>query len=210
MNPLAVSDRRDAPGLSDQLVPSITAMIDDLVIGFEDAVREPIIPQELPDVFDRIEFWAFGWQRDDADILGYGERGGHVPPGLIHEQYGMGARRHCTGDLGEMQVHRVGIAQWQDKRCALAQCRTDRSKDVGRYGALIIRRRRARPALRPPARDLVFLTYARLVLEPDFYRSALRKAGANFFQFPCKAPFLNASSASLSCAWWRGRAVSLT
>jgi hypothetical protein len=196
-----VSDGHDARWLVDQLVPSITAMIDNLVVGFEDAVGEPIIPHELPDVFDGIEFWAFCWQRDDADVLGYDARGGHMPPGLIHEQYGMGTRCHGSSDFSKVQVHRVGIAERQDKPCALAQCGADRSEDVGRYGALIIRCRWARPTLRPPARDLVFLTYARLVLEPDFYRSALREACANFFQFGCKAPFLNASNASVSCAW---------
>ena len=41
---------------ADQLVPSITAMIDDLIVGFEDVVGEPIIPHELPDVFYGIEF----------------------------------------------------------------------------------------------------------------------------------------------------------
>lgn len=198
MCPLAVSDGHDAPGLVDQLVPGITTMIDDLVVGFEDAVGEPIIPHELPDIFDWIELWTFGWQRDDADIPGYDERGGHMPPGLIHEQHGMGARRHGSSDFGKMQVHRVGIAERQDKPCAFAQCRADRSKDVGRCGSLIMRCRWACSALRPPARDLVFLTYARLVLEPDFCRSALREACAHFFQFGCKAPFLNASSASVS------------
>ncbi len=200
MSPLAVSDGHYALGLADQLVPCITAMIQDLIVGVEDPVGEPVIPHELPDVFDRIEFWTFGWQRDDADILGYAERVGHMPPGLIHEHYGMGARRDSSSDFGQMQVHRVGIAQRQDKPCTLAQCRTDRSKDVGRYGALIMRRRWACPALGPPARDLVFLTYARLILEPDFYRSALREACANLCQFGCKAPFLNASSACVSCA----------
>ena len=106
-------------------------MIDDLVVGFEDAVGEPVIPHELPDIFDWIELWTFGWQRDDADILGYDERGGHVPPGLIHEEYGVGTQRDGSSDFGKMQVHRVGIAERQDKPCTLAQCRTDRSKDVG-------------------------------------------------------------------------------
>jgi len=139
MCPLAVSDGHDALWRADQLVPGITAMIDDLVIGFEDAVGEPIVPHELPDVFDRVELWAFGWQRDDADIVRYDERGGHMPPGLIHEQYGMGARCHGSSNFGKMQVHRVGIAERQDKPCTLAQCRADRSKYVGRYGALIMR-----------------------------------------------------------------------
>ncbi len=123
-----MSDGHDAPGLADQLVPGITAMIDDLVVGFEDAVGEPVISHELPDIFDWIEFWTFGWQRDDADILGYDERGGHVPPGLIHEQYGMGTQRDGSSDFGKMQVHPlpgrrshsdlprgVGIAERQDK-----------------------------------------------------------------------------------------------
>jgi len=52
-----------------------------------------------------IEFWAFGWQRDDADIPGYDECSGHMPPGLIHEHDGMGAKRHGSGDFSKMQVH---------------------------------------------------------------------------------------------------------
>jgi hypothetical protein len=52
-----------------------------------------------------IEFWAFGWQWNDADVLGYDERGGHMPPGLIHEQDGMGIQRDGSGDFSKMQVH---------------------------------------------------------------------------------------------------------
>lgn len=107
---MAASDGGDAVGLGDQFVPSVTAMIEDLIIGFEDAVGEPIIAHELPDVFDRVEFGTFGWQREDADIVRYDERAGHVPPGLIHEHDGMGTRRHGSGDFGKMQGHRIGIA----------------------------------------------------------------------------------------------------
>ena len=106
-------------------------MIDDLVVGFEDAVREPIIPHELPDVFDGIEFRAFGWQRKDGDIRGYDERGGHMPPGLIHDHHSMGAKCHGSGDFDKMQVHRLGIAERQDKPCALAKGRADCPEDVG-------------------------------------------------------------------------------
>ena len=131
MRPFAHPDGFDACGLADQLVPSITAMIDNLVVGFEDVVGEPIIPHELPDVFDGIEFRAFGWQRNDADIRGYDKRGGHMPPGLIHEHDGMATKRHSSSDFSKMQVHRVRIAHRQDKPCTLAQCRADRSEDVG-------------------------------------------------------------------------------
>ena len=114
-------------------------MIEDFIIGIEDAVGEPIIAHELPDVFDWIEFGTFGWQRDDADIVGYDERAGHMPSSLIHEHDGMSTPRHGSGDFGKMQGHRVGIADRQDKPCALAQGRADRSEDIARDGALIMR-----------------------------------------------------------------------
>ena len=50
----------DAPGLIDELVPRHTAVVDEIVVRFEDAVRQPVVTQELPDVFDRIELGNFG------------------------------------------------------------------------------------------------------------------------------------------------------
>ena len=105
-------------------------MIEDFIVGIEDAVGEPIVAHELPDVFYRVEFGTFGWQRDDADIVGYDECPGHMPSGLIHEHDSMGTRCHGSGDFGKMPDHRVGIAARQDKPCALAQGRADRSEDV--------------------------------------------------------------------------------
>jgi hypothetical protein len=43
-------------------------VIDDVVEGFEDPVRKPIFPHELPDVFLRVQFRAFGRQWDQRDI----------------------------------------------------------------------------------------------------------------------------------------------
>jgi hypothetical protein len=43
-------------------------MIDDVVVGFEDPVREPIVPHELPDIFLRVEFRALGRQGDQRDV----------------------------------------------------------------------------------------------------------------------------------------------
>ena len=59
MRPLAQSDGHDAPRLIGELVPSLTAMVDEIIVGFEDAVREPVVTHELPDVLDRIEFRGF-------------------------------------------------------------------------------------------------------------------------------------------------------
>jgi len=55
MRPFAHPDGFDARGLADQLVSGITTMIDNLVVGSEDVVREPVIPHDLPDVFDRCQ-----------------------------------------------------------------------------------------------------------------------------------------------------------
>ncbi len=57
----------------------------------------------------------------------------------------------------------------RDEPRALARLGTDRAKDVGCGGALIVRRAGARSPLGPAARELVFLSDASLVLEPDFY-----------------------------------------
>ena len=131
MCPLACADGFDAVWLIDKLVPGVTTMIDDFGVGPEDAVGEPVIAHELPDVFDWIKLGTFGRQWDDADIIVHDQRVGHMPPGPIHEQHGMGTGRHGTCDFSKMQVHRIGIAERQDKACALAQRRADRAEDVG-------------------------------------------------------------------------------
>ena len=48
-------------------------MIDDIVVRVEDAVGEPVLPHELPDVLDGVEFGAFGRQRDKGDVRRHDE-----------------------------------------------------------------------------------------------------------------------------------------
>ena len=81
----------------------------------------------------------------------------------------MTARRDGCGDLGQVQVHRLGIASRQDERCTLAKRGTDGSEDVGRGSALIAGCARPCAALGPSAGDLVLLADARLILEPNLY-----------------------------------------
>src|SRR6266704_6304138 len=61
--PIAVSDGHDLPGLIDEGVPGVAAVIDDVVEGFEDAVRQPVLAHELPDVF---------WSLSSAERAGSG------------------------------------------------------------------------------------------------------------------------------------------
>jgi len=53
--PIAAGDGHDFPGLVDERVPGVAAVVDDVVEGFEDTVRQPVRPHELPDVFLGIE-----------------------------------------------------------------------------------------------------------------------------------------------------------
>ena len=68
-----------------------------------------------------------------------------------------------------MQVHRLGIAGRQDQASSLSLLRADGAEDVGRGGALIPRSAWASAALGPPAGDLVLLTNARFICEPNLY-----------------------------------------
>lgn len=73
MRPLAEADGHDAPGLVDELVPSLAAVIDEIIVGFEDAVGEPVVAHELPDILDRVELGAFWRQGDNGDVGRYDE-----------------------------------------------------------------------------------------------------------------------------------------
>ena len=201
MRPLAQSEGHDAPGLIDELVPSVAAMIDEIVVGFEDAVREPVVAQKLPDVFDRVEFGAFWRQRNDGDVGRHDEASRQVRAGLIDQEDGMGSGRDRFGDFRKMQVHRLAVASRQDQGCALALLGADRAEDVGGSGPLVARRAGAGATLRPAARDFVLLADAGLIGKPNFYRVAVDALRArDRFQTRGEA-FLKFSIAPASCVW---------
>ena len=173
MGPIAYAERHDPPWLVDELVPGLATVVDDVVEGFEDPVREPVFAHELPYVFLGVEFRAFCRQGDQRDVGRDDQLAREMPARLIDEKRCVGAWRDLGGDFGEMEVHCLCIASWHDERRTLAILGTDRAEDVGRGGSLVFRGARARPALGPAARDLVLLADARLVGEPDLYGAGL-------------------------------------
>ena len=56
MCPAEQSNGHDASGLGDELVPGLAALIEDVGIGLEDPVAEPVLADELPEVLDWVEF----------------------------------------------------------------------------------------------------------------------------------------------------------
>jgi len=66
-------------------------VMEDIVIGFEDQVRQPVVAH-LPNILDGVEFWAFGGQQHDC----------------------------FRGNFDEVKIHCSGIASRHDERWALA------------------------------------------------------------------------------------------
>jgi hypothetical protein len=67
-------------------------MVDEIVIGFEDA-------HELPDVFHRAELGAFRRQGDDGDVGRNDKPRRNVPAGLSGQEHGVSASRDGRGRL---------------------------------------------------------------------------------------------------------------
>jgi len=205
-----MADGHNAPRLIYEFVPRLAAEVDDIVVGSEHPVGEPVVAHELPDILNRVEFRTFGRERDDADIAGNIQLVSHMPTGLIHQYNSVSARSDGERYFCQMECHGFGIAERQHQPRALAVLRADRAEDIDRFSSLVFGCRWPRPASGPAPRDLVLLPDPRFVLEPDLYRRALRESFSDLCQLGGKAPFLNASIASSFWAWWRGRAVSLT
>jgi len=66
-----------------------------------------------------------------------------------------------------MPLHRLGVATGQDQSGTDTARGTDGAEDVGRLGALVMRRAWPGSALGPAPGDLVLLANPGFVLEPD-------------------------------------------
>jgi hypothetical protein len=125
--------------------------VDDVVEGFEDSVREPVVAHELPDVFLRVQLRAFCRQWDERAVGRNDQAAGEMPAGLIDEQRGVRARCDLGGDFGQVQVHGFGVTPRQDERRALAVLGADCAEYISGGGSLIYGSARTRSALGPTA-----------------------------------------------------------
>ena len=195
MSPVAYAEGHDAPRLLGQLVTSIAAVIYDIFVGGEDAVGKPVVAHELPDILLRVQFGALGRQGDESDIVGHLQPLGGMPSGLVEQDSGMSARFDVSGDLGQMPIHRLDVAPRQHEVGGFAFFRADRTENVGRGGPLIVWRRRPGAAFGPAPRDLVLLSDARLVGEPDLDQADIELLFARDLPQDVWETFLKASMA---------------
>jgi hypothetical protein len=73
-------------------------------------------------------------QRDERDVGGNAQASRKMSSG---KGDGVRARRDLRGDLGHVQVHRLGDAGRHNQGGGLALLRTDRAENVGRGGSLV-------------------------------------------------------------------------
>ena len=67
--PIAAGDGHDFPRLIDERVPGVAAMIDYVVEGFENSVRQPVLPHEFPDIFLAVEFGCAWRELQERDVV---------------------------------------------------------------------------------------------------------------------------------------------
>src|SRR5262252_4891988 len=132
----------DFPRLIDERVPSVAAVVDDIVEGFENSVRQPVLPNELPDIFLAIEFGCAGRKLQERDVVWNLEGLGAMPPGLIEEENSVSARSDFGRDLIEVKLHSFGVAGRQHEGGAGSAFGADRtgrsigSFDRGQHGGV--------------------------------------------------------------------------
>src|SRR5580700_241102 len=120
MRPVAQADGHDRPRLIDQLVPGVAAVVEDIFVGSEYPVGEPVVAHELPDVFGRIELGRFGRQRHQGDVVGNGELVGEMPTGRDCQEF--------RARLGGLTPQSMAVVKRSPKRRANWDLAMDHSR----------------------------------------------------------------------------------
>src|SRR5918998_5195918 len=101
MSPVAQADGHDMPGLAGEPIPGITAVIDDVLEGGEDPVREPVVASELPDVLHRVQLGRLGREWYEGEVGRDHQPFREMPTGLIKEHGSVSTRRDRLRDFGQ-------------------------------------------------------------------------------------------------------------
>ncbi len=162
---------------------------------------------EGPDVLHRVQLWRIGWQAKRGDVGGHAQGApGLVPSRAVHDDDRMDPSRDLAADLGEVEGHGAGIGGGQHEAGANGAGRADRTEEVGRSIAAVLRRGRARAALGPDTRQRALLADPGLVLPPALERlvARLRWQGGGH-----QGGQVGLKDACATASWpgWRGRAT---
>jgi hypothetical protein len=132
-------------------VPGGAAAVHDGVVGVEHAVAELIVAQVIPDVLDRVQLGAVGWQVQQGDVLRHAQAATQlVPAGAVADQQGMRTGGDIAADLGQVQGHGLGVGVRQHEGRADAVLGAHRPEQVG---PLVADRGRDAHHCAPPAQN---------------------------------------------------------
>ena len=156
--------------------------VEDGVVGGPDACAQLVLAQIVPDVFHWVEFGGIGRQGQQCDVVGDHQLAAPLmPAGSVAHQYGVSPRRDLGADLHEMFVHGLRGGVGHDHGGPDGALGADRSEDVGGDMPVVANHPGAGADRRPDVGVAAFLTYASLILEPDFDRSPERGLGERGF-----------------------------
>jgi len=86
------------------------AVIDDVVEGFENSVRQPVLSPELPDILLAVEFGR-AWRSCKSEMFARNLEGlGAMPASLIEEKNSVSARSDFGCDLIEVKLGSTRVA----------------------------------------------------------------------------------------------------
>jgi hypothetical protein len=194
-----------------------------VVIGLEDAVRQKVGAQELPDLLDGVQLRRTRRQQDRRDVLRPDEIAGDVPARTVEQQHGMGALGDVERYLVDVELHRLGVGPRQREACADASLRADRAEEIRAFVALVGGLAGPRSPARPLPQDTDLL--ADLLADPRLVprlrggklwnqiSMGLRRAMwptryvADMGFERAREVFLKASMVRPSCIGCRGRAL---
>src|SRR3954465_9439745 len=85
MSPVSQADGHDKPRPISELVPRLAAVVEDVWVGGEDPVRDPVLAHLLPDVLGRVQLRRLGRERYKRDGVGDHKSLRLMPARLVHQ-----------------------------------------------------------------------------------------------------------------------------
>ena len=121
------------------VVPGPAAGIQDVVVGAEHGVGQPVLAKELPDVLDRVQFGAIRRQGKKGDVFRDLESPAlFVPSGAVEDDDGVMAWLDLTADLLQVQPHHGAVDSGQDQSGTDVTLWADGAEDIGPFIAQVL------------------------------------------------------------------------
>ena len=157
---VARGDGLDALRHCDERVPSSAASMDDSAVVVVDPIAEEVLPEELPDILDRVQLWRVWRQVKQAETGWHPQLAAElVPSGTIDDQHGVRARGDLRADLlqgaSSSRGYSPSAAPRRRRRCR-HNCNADHAAPEAASRALPRRRSgclAGRPWLHRPVHD---------------------------------------------------------